>query len=532
MRIKKWLLLPALLMALFASAITALAVKDAYCILGASAGEQAVFELDSHGVLVITGSGEMKPNQYYDYRERHVNKAIIEPGITGIGFEAFSRCTMRQISIPGTVTSIDSAAFVWCDNVEELVIPDSVTAIGWYAFRGMTNLKHMQLSASITRIEPYTFDSCESLATIVIPEGVTYIGHDAFANCTNLRAIVLPSTLQTIDEMAFYACTNLWHIFYTGTEEQWNQIQVSSKFNDAFLSVKPHFNCIGSELRELEVKEASCIAKGQTKLGCEVCGDAKVFATAKKPHVYQYACHGQCLTCGSTEGADHNWKDVITKLPTCKEEGIKTYSCRYCEESYEEAIEKESWHTYDNKCDNECNICGHTRDRSHKWDEGVVTKAPTCGEEGLLTRSCENCQETMVEAIPMLTDHTFDHDCDTTCNICGLSREISHVPGPPATTTSDQICTVCGTVLCPAIAETIPTAPPTEPTQPTEPAQPTEPTEPLPTSPVTAPTFPTEPQDQIDQAPSHFPAAMVVILIIGLTIALGIVLMLVFRKKR
>jgi len=50
----------------------------------------------------------------------------------------------------------------------------------------------------------------------------------------------------------------------------------------------------------------------------------------------------------------------------------------------------------------------------------------------------------------------------------------THTPGPPATGTEDQICTVCGKVLVPATGET-------EPPDPTEPPVVTEPT---PTEPV------------------------------------------------
>lgn len=524
MKIKKWLTLIILVMAVFASTVAALAVKEAHRIFGGKAGDHVAWELDNRGVLVITGAGEIKPNQYDDYRDHYVNKTIIERGITDIGADAFAGCTMREISIPDTVTIINGSALRGCKNVEELVIPDSVTWIGWYTFQYMSSLKHIQLSKNITQIYPYTFSQCSSLATIVIPEGVTYIGEEAFAWCTNLRAIVLPESLETIDEKAFLYCDKLWHIFYAGTEEQWNEIEIGSKFNDSFLAITPHFNCTGKELQEQVVKEASCIAKGQLQIDCGICGESKVIATGKRPHEYQYACHGLCKNCGSTEGADHSWKEVITKVPTCKEEGIRIISCRYCEESTEEAIEKGQWHTYDNKCDNECNICGHTRDRSHKWDEGVVTKEPTCGEEGITTYTCTECKETKTEGIENSLPHTYDHACDPDCNICGQQRATSHVPGEPATETTDQVCAECGAVLVPATGPA-----PTEPAQPTQPmasTTPTEPSEPQTTQPATGHNTPTIPGTDPDASG----LAIVVIILIGATIGIG-VLLIVLRKN-
>lgn len=80
-------------------------------------------------------------------------------------------------------------------------------------------------------------------------------------------------------------------------------------------------------------------------------------------------------------------------------------------------------------------------------------------------------------------EHSYDHDCDTTCNGCGVERTITHkfsetwtsdesghwhacevcgekdsvvkhVPGEAAGEYTDQICTVCEYVLVPALGHT------------------------------------------------------------------------------
>ncbi len=43
----------------------------------------------------------------------------------------------------------------------------------------------------------------------------------------------------------------------------------------------------------------------------------------------------------------------------------------------------------------------------HSWDDGVVTTAPTCTEEGVRTFTCTVCGETKTEPIAMI-DHIFD----------------------------------------------------------------------------------------------------------------------------
>lgn len=108
------------------------------------------------------------------------------------------------------------------------------------------------------------------------------------------------------------------------------------------------------------------------------------------------------------------------------------------------------------------------------WDDGVVTKEPTCTENGVRTYTCEN-GNTMYESIPALghkevIDPAKDATCTQTgltegkhCSVCGetlvAQAEVPmkpHTPKAteivPATCTEDGtaggiVCAVCGTTL-------------------------------------------------------------------------------------
>lgn len=531
MKIRKWLILALVLVVVLTSSVTAQALKEPKSVnrgvCGANSGTNLSWKLNSHGLLTISGNGAMR--DYLDgpfyFLERFVNKAVIEYGATNIGSLAFAGCTATEISIPESVTAIGSKAFSGCVNVEELVIPDSVTKIGYGAFASMRSMQHIQLPSNITGIESLTFSGCSALTTLVIPEGVTYIDEEAFRGCTRLRTIVLPASLTTIGRAAFIECDNLWHIIYTGTQEQWEQIQVDPSFNDSFFNATTHVVCTGQEVTSEVTENSTCTAKGKITLTCSVCDTKKTVATEKSPHRFDYVCHGFCTVCGEAGESKHywNWGD-ITKEPNCTEDGIRIYSCNYCEDTKEKVVEKNGKHVYDHKCDKECNICGKTRSTSHKWDEGAVTQEPTCKDEGVIAYTCTACKETKTEPIDKLTTHTYDHACDTDCNICGEMRTTSHVPGEPATENTDQLCTECGAVLTPATGPA-----PTEPTQPDATTAPTDPTETQATQPSTDATEPTAPViDPVESDNSNF--AIVVILIIGATIGAG-VLLIVLRKK-
>ena len=114
---------------------------------------------------------------------------------------------------------------------------------------------------------------------------------------------------------------------------------------------------------------------------------------------------------------------------------------------------------------------------NHVWDNGTVTKAAACTEDGVLTYTCTVCGGSKTEVIP-----AAGHDTElrgvksATCTEDGF--------------TGDLVCKSCGTVVTPG--EVIPAAGHTDAdgdgkcdvcgaevgTQPTDPTQPTEPTTP------------------------------------------------------
>ncbi len=101
-------------------------------------------------------------------------------------------------------------------------------------------------------------------------------------------------------------------------------------------------------------------------------------------------------------------------------------------------------HTYDNKCDTSCNKCGATRKITHSWDAGEVLKEANCTTSGSAKYKCKVCGETKTETISK-TAHLYDHNCDTDCDSCGATREITHTFKWNCDATSHwQGCSVCG----------------------------------------------------------------------------------------
>lgn len=120
-------------------------------------------------------------------------------------------------------------------------------------------------------------------------------------------------------------------------------------------------------------------------------------------------------------GCEHEYDEgKITKEATCKEEGVKTFTCKLCENEKTEAISLVE-HTYDNgevtkeaTCTNEgekvlkCKVCGNEKTetikiKEHNYEE-AITKEATFTEEGIKTFTCKNCGDSYTESIPVRDD--------------------------------------------------------------------------------------------------------------------------------
>ena len=151
--------------------------------------------------------------------------------------------TVKEITIPESIESINDSAFSRCDNLEsinvnennnyysslsgilydkdqteikiipraikEAIIPNSVTSIGNYAFYNCSKLTSVTIPEGVTTIGDYTFYNCSQLTNIEIPNSVTSMGYGVFRDCTSLTNVTIGSGVTNILNNIFNGCNKL-----------------------------------------------------------------------------------------------------------------------------------------------------------------------------------------------------------------------------------------------------------------------------------------------------------------------------------
>lgn len=169
----------------------------------------------------------------------------IPNSVTVIGDQAFSCCkNLTDVIIPEGVTQIGGWAFIFCEKLTHINIPNSVTSLGDHAFLGCDGLTAVTIPGSITSIRECTFMGCESLTDVTILPGVTSIEETAFIGCRSLSNVTIPDSVTQIGESAFDGARgNISNVYYSGSEEQWNAINMGA-FNYRLTNATMYYNYV------------------------------------------------------------------------------------------------------------------------------------------------------------------------------------------------------------------------------------------------------------------------------------------------
>ena len=458
-------------------------------------GNAAFYGCDN--VLEVDIANTVTSIEFDAFRNCTKLQAIILPrNLTKMGDCVFRDCkSLEKVEIPESLTSIPERTFMGCSSLENIKLPKSIKVIGDSIFENCSNLRQIHLPEgidripvsafynckklygvyipySVERIETNAFGDCESLVNVQIPKGVKYIESVAFDGCKSLKIVEILGNLKQIETNAFLSCGKLEIIRYGGSFEEWTKFEVS--VNDD-VGIYCNYKMYHSHVYEPKIiTTATCIENGVVKNICKLCGDnytEEIKATGHK-EVKDAAVAATCEKAGKSEGSHcsvcgkvikaqkevpalgHSWDTrKVTKVATCTEAGVKTYTCTRCQKTKTEEIKATGHKEVKDAavaatCEkagktegSHCSVCGKVIKAQkevpalgHSWNSGKITKAATCTETGVKTYTCTRCQKTKTEEIKA-TGHKEVKDAavSATCEKAGKT-EGSH-------------CSVCNKVI-------------------------------------------------------------------------------------
>lgn len=159
-----------------------------------------------------------------------LQKVTIKDGMDTIGEDAFYRTNIQSITIPASISEIQSGTFAYCQNLSDVVlcgenvevgdgafrstalidIPENLKAdwTGEHVFAGCNQLEDITFPRGMTAIPPYTFQNCTGRYFQTDLAGIRTIGQNAFEG-SSVWVTEIPASVQNIADSAFKRCTGL-----------------------------------------------------------------------------------------------------------------------------------------------------------------------------------------------------------------------------------------------------------------------------------------------------------------------------------
>lgn len=101
------------------------------------------------------------------------------------------------------VTEIEDRAFINGNTLRDVTVPGSVKRIGTAAFQGMKKLERIALEEGVEEIDGLAFNGCAQLEEIALPDSVTALGNGALSYCERLTRVCLGAGLAHLAEDPF-----------------------------------------------------------------------------------------------------------------------------------------------------------------------------------------------------------------------------------------------------------------------------------------------------------------------------------------
>ena len=246
---------------------------------------------------------------------------VLPSGLTKISAYMLSGCPkVTDLIIPDGVTAFEYRAFGGCEKLTELIIPDGVMSLGEQSMCNI-GIKTVTIPRNVTAMGRCVLQGCKALEHAKITNNTTIVPEGTFESCGALKSVVLPASLKTVGVYAFLRCEQLSDVYFLGTEDQWNQLEIEER-NEPLLQATVHYHTADHSVTETPEVPSTCAVKGHT--AGVYCNDCGVYLSGND----------------TSPLLRHAWSDwQMTKEPTTNAAGTVERTCADCGATQQETVD-------------------------------------------------------------------------------------------------------------------------------------------------------------------------------------------------
>ncbi len=180
----------------------------------------------TENTLVISGSGPMEDYTEWNfapwYAQRHrIYSVEVQSGVTSVGDLAFYQCpSLQSLRLADSVTRIGEIAFAECNALSSVTLGGGIQTIGRSAFENCTSLTAIRFPETLTTLGSQAFFHCTSLIGLILPLSLTELGDNAFSYCINLTYAEIRGPIEVLPYWCFYGCTSLTNLTLPASVER------------------------------------------------------------------------------------------------------------------------------------------------------------------------------------------------------------------------------------------------------------------------------------------------------------------------
>ena len=198
-----------------------------------------------------------------------------------------------------------------------------------------------------------------------------------------------------------------------------------SKCGDRFTLIQ---GATGHSYHSKVTTAPTCTKTGIRTYTCTACGDAYTEIVLATGHNYSGS---KCTNCGKVKpSCSHRYTAEVTIVPTCLEDGAKTYTCSQCGDVYTEVVAATGHSFVDIIVPPTCDMNGYTQHRCENCgmysfnsdavnpighNYSAVATPPTCTQKGYTTYTCANCGDVYTWNEIPATGHRYINGQCTSC---------------------------------------------------------------------------------------------------------------------